>query len=185
MCASDRPDDAAAEDVPTRTRKGGHSKRDRLCQGECLSTYIDTGILVKSYVFEADSEEAVEIIEAAGDPLIFSHFHSIEIPNAIRLRRFRGEITKEEESAAVKVFRGDVESGRLGRPAYDIAAVFIRAEILSARHSGNTGARTMDVLHVAAALECGCAEMASFDERQRKIALLAGMQVTPARRKKT
>ena len=150
-----------------------------------MSVYIDTALVLKSYVFEADSPEAIAIIEAAGDPLIFSHLHAIEIPNAIRLKRFRGEITKAEEAAAIRVFRADVDAGRLARPDYDLAEVFIRAERLSAKHSGDIGSRSLDVLHVAAALECGCTGFASFDERERKIAALAGLKVTPAKRKKS
>lgn len=139
---------------------------------------------MKSYVFETDSPEAIAIIEAVGDPLIFSHVHAIEVPNAIRLKRFRGEITKAEEAAAIRVFRADVDAGRLARPDYDLAEVFIRAELLSAKYSGNTGTRSLDVLHVATALESGCGGLASFDERQRKIAALAGLKVTPAKRQK-
>ena len=144
-----------------------------------MSVYIDTGILVKSYVFEANSPEAIAIIEAAGDPLIFSHLHGIEIPNAIRLKRFRREITEAEEAEAIRVFHADINAGRLARPEYDLAEVFNRAERLSAQHSGTIGSRSLDVLHVAAALECGCAGLASFDERQRRIANLAGLEVTP------
>jgi predicted nucleic acid-binding protein len=149
-----------------------------------LSVYVDTGILVKSYIFEGDSPEAIAIIDAAGDPLVFSHIHGIEIPNAIRLKRFRGEITKPEEAAAIRVFRSDVDAGRLARPDYDLVEVFIRAERLSAKHSGDIGSRSLDVLHVAAALECGCASLASFDERQRRIAGLAGLKLLPVRKKR-
>ena len=131
-----------------------------------------------------DSPEAIAIIESTGDPLIFSHLHAIEISNAIRLKRFRRKITKAEEAAAIRVFRADVDAGRLARPDYDLAEVFIRAERLSVKHSGNIGARSLDVLHVAAALECGCTSLASFDIRQRKIAALAGLKVIPAKRRK-
>lgn len=148
-----------------------------------MRVYIDTGLLVKSYVFEQDSPQAIEIIEAAGDPLLFSHLHGIEIPNAIRLKRFRGEISKAQEAAAIRVFLSDVDAGRLVRPDYDLAEVFLRAERLSAKHSGTIGSRSLDVWHVAAALECGCEEMASFDERQRKIARLSGLRLIPAQTK--
>jgi predicted nucleic acid-binding protein len=148
-----------------------------------LSVYIDTGILVKSYLFEKDSPEAIAIIEAAGDPLIFSHLHEIEIPNAVRLKRFRGEITKAEESSALRVFRGDIDAGRLVRPDYDLPEVFLHAERLSARHSAEMGSRSLDLLHVAAALECGCASLASFDQRQRRAAVQAGLKLIPSRRR--
>jgi hypothetical protein len=144
-------------------------------------TYVDTGIMVKGYVLEADSPAAIAILEAAGDPLVFSHVHALEIPNAIRLKRFRGEITAAEETAAVRAFRADVDAGRLARPDYDLAAVFIRAEGLSAKHSGGIGSRSLDLLHVAAALEAGCAALASFDDRQRKLAALAGLKLIPAK----
>lgn len=140
---------------------------------------------MKSYVFEGDSREAIAIIEAVGDPLIFSHIHEVEIPNAIRLKRFRGQITKAEEAAAIRVFRADIDAGRLMRPDYDLAEVFIQAERLSTRHSGDIGSRSLDVLHVAAALQCGCASLASFDERQRKIAALAGLKLLPTKTKKS
>ena len=124
-------------------------------------------------------------MEAAGDPLIFSHLHGIEIPNAIRLKRFRGEITEAEEGEAIRAFRADIEAGRLARPGYDLAEVFNRAERLSAEHSRTIGSRSLDILHVAAALECRCAGLASFDERQRRIASLAGLDVTPVRSTKS
>ncbi|HOY56922.1 MAG TPA: type II toxin-antitoxin system VapC family toxin [Verrucomicrobiota bacterium] len=145
-------------------------------------TYVDTGILAKSYVLESDSAAAIAILEAVGDPLVFSHVHALEIPNAIRLKRFRGEITAAEETAAVRAFRADVDAGRLARPDYDLPAVFIRAEGLSAKHSGGIGSRSLDLLHVAAALEAGCTTFASFDDRQRKLAALAGLKLIPAKR---
>jgi len=144
-------------------------------------TYIDTGILVKGYVKEADSLEAIAILEAAGFPLLFSHIHEIEIPNAIRLKRFRGEIAKDDEAAAIGDFRDDITAGRLVKADYDLAEVFRRAEKLSSKHSGDIGTRSFDLLHVAAALEAGCVVFASFDERQRKCAALAGLKLTPAK----
>ena len=144
-----------------------------------MKTYIDTSIFVKSFVRESDSLSALEILEAAGEPHVYSHLHEIEIPNAIRLKRFRGEITRAQESAAIRAFQSDVDAGRMERPAYDIGAVFIRAEQLSARHSGDIGTRSLDLLHIAAALEAGCSAFASFDARQRKCASLAGIKVIP------
>ncbi len=146
-----------------------------------MTAYVDTGLLVKSYVMESDSPEAIAIIEAAGDPLLFSHVHAVEIPNAIHLKRFRKEITPAQESAAIRAFRADVDAGRLARPAYDLAAVFVRAEGLSGKHSGAIGSRSLDVLHVASALEARCTEFISFDGRQRKIAAMAGLHVIPSK----
>lgn len=144
-----------------------------------MIAYCDTAIIVKSYVFESNSPEAIALLEAAGIPLAFSHFHAVEIPNAIRLKRFRKEIALEQEAEALRAFQSDVDAGRLARPEYDLATVFIRTVALSAKHSSTLGTRTMDILHVAAALESGCRKFISFDERQRKIAAKEGFKVIP------
>ena len=148
-----------------------------------MSIYFDTGILVKSYVLEADSHEAIALIESAGDALIHSHIHAIEIPNAIRLKRFRGELTKAQETAALRIYKGDLDAGRLARPDYDLAEVFNQAERLSSKHSAEIGSRSLDWLHIGAALEIGCTIFASLDERQRKAAALAGLSLIPSRTK--
>ena len=145
------------------------------------AAYVDSGLFVKSYIEEPNSKEAETLLRGLGTPFAFSHLHEIEIPNAIRLKRFRGELTRAQESAAIRAFHADVDAGRMARSTYDLEAVFIRAEQLSSRHSGDIGTRSLDVLHVAAALESGCTIFASFDERQRKVAALAGLAVIPGK----
>lgn len=141
--------------------------------------YADTGVMVKGYVLESDSEAAVGILESLGEPLLYSHLHTIEIPNAIRLKRFRGEITKAQEIAANRAFLSDIESGVLTPCDYDLGEVFLLAERLSAKHSAIIGTRSLDLLHVAAALEAGATHFASLDTRQRKIASLNGLKILP------
>jgi predicted nucleic acid-binding protein len=145
-----------------------------------VTTYIDTALFVKAFVRETDSAAAIALLDAVGEPFAYSHLHEIEIPNAIRLKRFRGEITKAQETAALRVFRADVDAGRFARIDYDLGAVFIRAERLSARFSGELGTRSLDLWHVAAALEAGCIAFASYDARQRRAAALCKLKVIPA-----
>jgi predicted nucleic acid-binding protein len=64
---------------------------------------------------------------------------------------------------------------------YDLAKVFRRTEFLSAEYSGDIGSRSLDLLHVAAALEAGCRAFASFDVRQRKVAESYESALIPAR----
>jgi predicted nucleic acid-binding protein len=142
--------------------------------------YADTGVMVKGYVFEADSEKAVGILDSLGQHLLYSHLHSIEVPNAIRLKRFRGEITKSQESAATRAFLSDIESGALTPCEYDLGEVFLLSERLSAKHSSTLGSRSLDLLHVAAAMEAGATHFVSFDTRQRKVALLSGLKLLPS-----
>jgi len=142
--------------------------------------YADTGVMVKGYVLEPDSEVAVGILDSLGDHLLYSHLHSIEIPNAIRLKRFRGEITKAQENAANRAFLSDIETGVLTPCEYDLGEVFLLAERLSAKHSATLGSRSLDLLHVAAAIEAGATHFASLDARQRKVASFNGLKLLPA-----
>ncbi len=141
--------------------------------------YADTGVMVKGYVFESDSEAAIRILNTLGEVLLYSHLHAIEIPNAIRLKRFRGEISKAQETAAIRAFLSDIESGVLTPCEYELPAVFLLAERLSGKHSAVIGSRSLDLLHVAAALESGATHFASLDHRQREIASLSGLEVIP------
>lgn len=58
-------------------------------------------------------------------------------------------------------------------PALELAAVFGRAEALSAAHASTTLARTLDILHVASLIEIGCTRLVSGDERQIALARAA------------
>jgi predicted nucleic acid-binding protein len=144
-----------------------------------MNAYIDSALFVKAFVLEANSEETIRLLEETGEPFAYSHLHEIEIPNAIRLKRFRGEITKSQETTAIRGFLADVDSGRFERITYDLAAVFMRAESLSAKCSAEIGTRSLDLWHVAAALEAGCKTFVSYDTRQRKAAELFGLRVLP------
>jgi predicted nucleic acid-binding protein len=53
----------------------------------------------------------------------------------------------------------------------------VEAERLSASHSEKLGTRSLDVLHVAAAVVLGAKEFHTFDTRQAKLAKAAGLKV--------
>ena len=144
-----------------------------------MNAYIDTALFVKAFVLETDSPETIRLLEQVGEPFPYSHLHELEIPNAIRLKRFRGEISKSQETVALRAFHADVDAGRFERLAYDLAAVFIRADRLSAKCSALIGSRSLDLWHVAAALEAGCETFVSYDLRQRRAAEMSGLRVLP------
>lgn len=146
-----------------------------------MQTYFDTSLLLKAYIPEASTPAALEIILAANPPVPFSHILELELRTAIRLKHGRHEITAAAMKSALKAVASDLAAGILVRPAYDLAAVYLRAEKISAMHAAATLARSADILHIAAALESGCTVFASFDERQRRCAALTGLTLAPAR----
>lgn len=141
--------------------------------------YIDTGILVKLYTKETTSPQAISLVMSFPTPLPLTHFQELELRNALRLKQGRGELMESETTLALADFEADEAAGRYERPVDDLAAVFQRAETLSRHHAVRTKCRSLDVLHVAAALEIGSREFASYDERQRAVASAAGLDVQP------
>ena len=122
---------------------------------------------------------AHDLIKACAPPLPFTELHGLEVRTALRLKHFRGELTAADLANALETLQADLAAGLLARPALDLAAVYHRAEALSARHTAETGARSLDILHVAAAVELDVAAFASLDERQRAVAQKTGLKLLP------
>jgi len=72
---------------------------------------------------------------------------------------------------------GDLAAGVLLAASPPLADVMIEAEHLSALHSDTLGTRSLDILHVAAALVLGVAPVLTFDTRQAALARAAGLKV--------
>ena len=144
-----------------------------------MNTYFDTGVLVKAYVFEPGTLEAMALIKRVKPPIPLTHLHGIEIRNALRLKCGRKEITELEMKASLRLFQADIDAGRLEKGSYELAGLFQRAESLSSKHAISILACTLDILHVAAALEIGCKEFVSFDKRQRSLASLEKLKILP------
>lgn len=147
-----------------------------------MRTYYDTSFVLKTYIQEANTPEALAILRANSDAIPLSHVLELELRTAMRNQHGRGEITAGELRAALHTLESDLAKGVLARPEYDLEAVYLRAEKLSAKHAAATHCRSADILHVASALEAGCAAFCSFDERQRKVADLAGLKLVPLKK---
>jgi len=144
-----------------------------------MNTYFDSAIIAKLYVLESNSADAARLVSTDNAPYVLTHWQDIEVRNALRLKTFRREITAGELQASLAAFDEDIAGGRWQRPPYSLPDVHERAAQLSARHAVETGCRTLDIYHVAAALIIGTPEFASFDERQRELARREGLRLKP------
>lgn len=134
--------------------------------------------MTKWYVPEANSAAALTLRARFRPPLVLTHLHRLELINAWSLKVFRGEISAQAAGEAVACLETDIDEGVWSLPDYDFGAVFTRAEGLSRRHTAAFGTRTLDVLHVAAALELRRREFVTGDDRQARLAAAAGLSVT-------
>ena len=144
-----------------------------------MTTYFDSSVLVKAYCLETGSPQAVTLIRQVGPPILFTPLHTIEIKNALRLKRHRTELTQFQMQGALENLQHDIDSGFLHMPDLDLRAVFDQAEFLSAAYTAAIGTRSLDILHVAAASVLGAGKFVSLDRRQRSLALKAGMKILP------
>jgi predicted nucleic acid-binding protein len=142
-----------------------------------VSIYADTSVLFSLYVTDANSPRADAWREANPVPLGFNGFHRIELRNALSLAVFQQRLTIAESLAAWQEVQQDLASGLLvAKP--DLWGKLVReAESLAEHHTPTIGARSLDVLHVAAALVLGATEFCTFDTRQGKLAMAAGLHL--------
>ena len=142
-----------------------------------MMAYADTGFLCSLYAPDAHTRLAVAQMKQQTLPFLVTWLHQLEFRNALRLRVFRGEITTTQRDASLNAMLADLASGVLAHAAPPLADLTTEAERLSALHSETLGTRTLDILHVAAALVLGLSEFLTFDHRQQALATSAGLHV--------
>lgn len=138
--------------------------------------YADTSFLVSLYVQDAHSIRAAAAAPRLL-PLLLTPLVEHELRNAIRLCVYRRQITAAQRQQALEELEHDREAGVLHVVPLDWPQVFQQAEALGRRHPEAHGDRGMDILHVASALALRTKRFATFDDRQRELAKLAGLQV--------
>jgi predicted nucleic acid-binding protein len=141
-----------------------------------MKAYADTGFLCSLYAPDAHTGAVVARIERQTLPLPFTWLHQLEFRNALRLRVFRREITPAQRDASLNAMLADLAAGVLVHAATPLTDLATEAERLSALHSETLGTRSLDILHVAAALVLGLSEFLTFDCRQHSLALASGLK---------
>jgi predicted nucleic acid-binding protein len=141
-----------------------------------VTTYVDSSALIPVYVPERFSRAARKAVTAAGQ-VPFTQLHELEIRNAFELLVGRTLMTRHECRRVLEQLQDDIDAQRLMTLPLDLDQVFIRAGELSTRHAATLLLRSLDLLHVAAAHEAGCATFVSADDRQLAVAKASGLTV--------
>jgi predicted nucleic acid-binding protein len=142
-----------------------------------VSLYYDSGVLVKLYVREDRSDEVTRFVARRGESVAVNRLHELEIRNALRLKRFRDEIDDVQLAASLGMIAADFAERRLIRHEADWQVIHDEAERLSAVTGATVGVRTIDVIHIAAALTQMATGVVSFDRRQLAAARMSGLRV--------
>lgn len=141
-----------------------------------MKGYADTGFLCSLYAPDAHTRLAVTRMSRQVLPLPVTWLHQLELRNALRLRVFRKEITPTQRDASINTMLADLADGILAHVDPPLNGLTTEAERLSALYSETLGTRSLDILHVAAALVLGATEFLAFDHRQQALARATGLQ---------
>lgn len=138
--------------------------------------YLDTSALLKLCIREAGSESVHSLVVSQDLPLAIWEIQEAELINALRLKAFWKEVTPGQADGQIALFQKRWKRGFYHFPAIDRTALMETYRRLSAE-TPRLGCRTMDILHVACAVEIGASAFLTFDERQAELARFAGLVV--------
>lgn len=141
------------------------------------SIYADPSALLKLYLKEHESRVMADWRKKVGDPLLVTHHGRVELTNGIGLAAYRGIITDKIHDAAMAALDDDFAQGRYRQGDVLWRATLKKASELSREHTRSIGCRSLDIVHVASAVELEFRYFATFDVRQQELARLAGLKV--------
>ena len=144
-----------------------------------MNAYADTGFVVTLYKLEITSERAAALMAKQTQSVRMSQLGEIEFTNALQLAVFRKDLTPREAMLKKRLFQEDVANGIFTIVPVPAATLFAKTAELAHRHSARLGTRSLDLMHIAAALLLGAETFFSFDERQLKAAKAEGLKVKP------
>jgi predicted nucleic acid-binding protein len=147
-----------------------------------VKTYIDSSAIVPVYVPERFSRVARSVVRAAAQ-VPFTPIHNLEVNNAFEHLVGRGLITRAECSAVQAHLRDDIENQRLVAVSLDLDRVLAQAAELSRLYTERFLARSLDLIHVAAAHVALCSRFVSADDRQLGVARASGLTPVDIKRR--
>lgn len=144
-----------------------------------MSVYADTGFVLSLYKAETTSARAAAAMKRLEAPVWLSHLGELELRNAFQLSVLRGDFDAKAAALKKRLFMEDLENGIFAIMPVPSSSLCSKAGELAERHSAKLGTRSLDLMHIAAALLLGAETFLSFDMRQRKAAGKEGLKIRP------
>jgi predicted nucleic acid-binding protein len=138
--------------------------------------YVDPSALTLLYVHQPGSREMFAWRSKIEGPLVLTHHGRVEIVNAICRLAFSELLTVDAMRKALANLTADFATGNFQQAEILWRAALNRAAELSQTYTAKLGTRSLDVLHVACALELKSRFFLTFDERQQKLCSAVGLR---------
>ncbi|HEU5078433.1 MAG TPA: type II toxin-antitoxin system VapC family toxin [Opitutaceae bacterium] len=139
--------------------------------------YADTSFLFSLVLHDANTAAAVAYLSKHPTPLALTSWQRCELHNAIRLSVFRGNCSETNANSALARIENDLAAGNLVETTLGWSDVMAIAETLSARRTTTLGVRSLDLLHIAAAVSLQAKTFLTCDGRQLALTRAAGIRV--------
>ena len=139
--------------------------------------YVDSSALRQLYAHDTRSAAMANWRYKNPGTLILTRFSRTELVNSMASAVFRGDITHAAFDAFLQAFASDLREDDLRLVDVPWRAVMDQAADLSQRHTHRLGTRTLDVLHVASALELKVRHFVTYDAKQARLATACGLKL--------
>lgn len=141
------------------------------------SIYVDPSALLRLYLHQPDSAVMSAWRAKTKGALPITHHGRVEVINGICLAAHRREITVDALTDTLASFDEDFADGLYRQADLLWRATLNRAADLSRTYSHKLGTRSLDVLHVASALELELRGFVTYDARQGELARAVGLKM--------
>jgi predicted nucleic acid-binding protein len=142
--------------------------------------FADSSFLVSLYLpNDRFSAWARTIAASFRDTVAYPLLVELELTNTIWRAVGEKRIPARLAANLLGAVNRDLTEGFLVRSGLDAVAHYRDAMKLATRYAAQYLTRTLDILHVAAALLLEAKILASFDERQRRLAAGVGLKLLP------
>jgi predicted nucleic acid-binding protein len=139
--------------------------------------YVDPSALARLYIHQQGSRQMAAWRSRFHGALAVTHHGRTEVINAICRAAFLRQLPRDGLIEALSDFSSDFASGHLRQAELLWRAALNRASELSERYTPKLGTRSLDVLHVACALEMKFPRFVTFDTRQQQLATSVGLKI--------
>lgn len=142
-----------------------------------MSVYWDTSCLLKLYCREPDSEEYLKRMERNTEPLFTSSITLTELYFALLQKESRSETGSEKAKDIYKDFEADLSQGLIIQIPMGTKLFKQSREIADKCYNMQPPIplRSLDGIHLAAALQAQCHTLVTTDQRMRAAAALLGL----------
>jgi predicted nucleic acid-binding protein len=138
--------------------------------------YVDTSVAQTLYVPGPGSLKVSRWRRGVGGAIPLTRFGYAELTNAVAQAQHRGILDVDGTRAAFAALIHDLADGHLRLHDLLWRRALDRTAELSRAHTISLGTRTLDVLHVASALELGAKTFVTYDTRQAALAKAVGLK---------